>query len=167
MRRKSPPKLECLIERFHPWGILREFGMPEVRLACAGGDDQTVVRDVAAQTDRIDRHAASIEIDIDHFAEDNARVPLVAQNVTDRPGDVPLGQNSCRELMQQRLNQVVIRPVDDGDIDVGAPQHLRRRKSSESAADNHDVMPACCRGAHNAHSTDGRSVARATGLPAF
>jgi hypothetical protein len=62
-----------------------------------------------------------VEIDIDHFAEDNARVPLTAQQITNRQGDVPFGKNSRRELMQQRLNKVVIRPVDDGDIDCGAP----------------------------------------------
>jgi hypothetical protein len=54
-----------------------------------------------------------------------------------------------RELIQQRLKQVVVRPVDDGDIDLGAPQRLRRKESAESAADDHDVMPAaCCRSAH-------------------
>jgi hypothetical protein len=44
--------------------------------------------------------------------------------------------------MQQRLNQVVIRPVDDGDINGGAPQGLRRSQSSESTADDHDMIPA-------------------------
>jgi hypothetical protein len=39
---------------------------------------------LAAEPDRIDRHAAGIEIDIDHFAEDNPRVPLAAEHVTDR-----------------------------------------------------------------------------------
>jgi hypothetical protein len=56
-------------------------------------------------TDRVDRHPAGVEIDIDHFAEDNARVPLAAQHVTNPQGDVPFGKNSRSELMQQRLNQ--------------------------------------------------------------
>ena len=118
--------------------------MPEVRLVRARGDDQAVVRDLTALTDRVDRDVPGVEIDIDDFAKHNARVPLVAENVTDRQRDVPLGQNARRELMQQRLNQMVICPVDDGDIDLGAPQRLRRRESAESAADDHDVMPMAC-----------------------
>jgi len=43
--------------------------------------------------------------------------------------------------MQQRLNQVVIRPVDDSDVNGGAPQGLRRRQSSESAPNDHDMLP--------------------------
>jgi hypothetical protein len=86
--------------------------------------------------------ASHYEIDIDHFAKNNARVPLVAENVTDLQHDVALGKNPRRELMEQRLNQVMIRSVNDGDIDLGAPQRLRRRESSESAPDDHNTMPA-------------------------
>ena len=80
----------------------------------------------------------------------------MAEHVADRQRDVALGENPRRELMEQRLNQVMIRPVDDGDFDLGAPQRLRRNESSESAADDHDVMPAAC----------GRSVHCTTSLRA-
>ena len=114
-------ELECVIDRFHPWRIVSELRVPEVRLARAGGDDQRVVRDLTTLTNRLDRDAAGVEIDIDHCAEDHARVPLAAQHVTNRQGDIALGEYSRSDLMQQRLNQVVIRPVDDGDINGGAP----------------------------------------------
>jgi signal transduction histidine kinase len=55
----------------------------------------------------------------------------------------------CEEFSRVRnipvschADEVVIRPVDDGDIDGGAPQGLRRSQSSESAADDHDMMPS-------------------------
>jgi hypothetical protein len=37
---------------------------------------------------------------------------------------------------------MVARPVNDGDIDLGALQRLRRRESGESGADDQDVMTA-------------------------
>ena len=135
-------ELECVIKRLHPRRVDRKFGTPEVGLPCASCDDQNVVLDFPAQTDRVDGHAAGVEIDIDHCAENDPRVPLAAQRITNRHGDIPLGEYSRRDLMQQRLNQVVIRPVDDGDINGSPPQGLRRSQSSESAADDHDMMPA-------------------------
>jgi hypothetical protein len=47
-----------------------------------------------------------------------------------------------RHLIEQRLKQMVARPVNDGDIDLGALQRLRRRESGESGADDQDVMTA-------------------------
>jgi hypothetical protein len=64
---------------------------------------------------------------------DNARVPLVTENFADWRGDVAFRENPRRDLTQQRLNQVVIRPVDDRDIDIGTPQRFRRGEPTESA----------------------------------
>jgi len=105
----------------------------------AGATRRCVLPNFLTQTARVDAHAAGVEIDIDHCAEDHARGPLAAQHVTNRQGDT-LG-DSRRDFMQQRLNQVVIRPVDDSDINGGAPQGLRRRQSSESAPNDHDMLP--------------------------
>jgi hypothetical protein len=67
---------------------------------------------------------------------------LVPKDVADRRRDIPLGEKPRRELIEQRLKQVVIRPVDDGDLDIGAAQRFRRKESAESAADDHDLVPA-------------------------
>src|SRR5678815_800105 len=86
-------------------------------------------------------------------AKNDARVPMVTQSVADRRGDVPLGEDARRELIEQGLKQMVVRAVDNGDIDLGASQRLRRKQSAESAADDHDVMPAVwCRGSHHTTS---------------
>jgi hypothetical protein len=53
--------------------------VPEVRQARADGDDQTVVRDLTAATDRAEDYEAGLEIDIDDFAKKDPRVPLVAE----------------------------------------------------------------------------------------
>jgi len=117
--------------------------VPEVRLAGAGSDDQTVVHDLITLTDCLDRDAAGLEVDTDDFAKDDARISLVAENFADRRRDVVFAENPRGDLTQQRLDQVVIRPVDDREVDIGTSQRLRRREATESAADNHHVMPAC------------------------
>ena len=137
-------ELEGVIDRLHAWRVMCELRVPEVRLARAGGDDQAVVRDLTPATNRVDSDTAPVEIDIHDLSQHNGCVPLVAEHVADRRRDVPLGENPGRDLIEQRLKQVVVRPVDDGDIDRAAPQRFRRKESAESAADDHDVMPAAC-----------------------
>ncbi len=57
------------------------------------------------------------------------RVPLVPEDVADRRRDVTLGQDPRRKLVEQRLEQVVVRPVDHRDVDIGAPQAASRRRA--------------------------------------
>ena len=83
--------------------------------------------DLTAPTNCVDSDAPGVEINIDDFAKNHPRVPLVAQNVADRRRDVPLGENPRRDLIEQRLKQVVVRPVNDAHIDIGTPQRLRRK----------------------------------------
>ena len=122
---------------------MRELRVPEVGLARAGGDDQAVVGYPAAATDGFDRETARVEIDGDDLAEHDRRVLLVAQDVADRRRDVALGEYARRELIQQRLEQVMVGPVDDCDIEVGgAPQLLRGEEPAEPASDDRHPVAA-------------------------
>ena len=69
-------------------------------------------------------------------------IPLVAQHVAQRRRDVSLGEDPRRELVEQRLEQVVVGPVDERDVDVGPPQPLGGGESAEAAADDHHLVPA-------------------------
>ena len=121
---------------------MRELRVPEVGLARAGGDDQAVVRDFASPSNALHGEAAGVEIDADDLAEDDGRVPLVPQDVANRRRDVAFGEDSRRELVEQRLEQVVVRPVDHRDVDVGAPQPLRGEEPTEPATDDRHAMAA-------------------------
>ena len=44
-----------------------------------------------------------------------------------------------RDLVEQRLEHVVVAAVDDRDLDVVPPQHARRRQPAEAAAQDHDA----------------------------
>jgi hypothetical protein len=114
----------------------------EIRLARARRDDQTVVRDLAAATNSVDNEAAGFDVNIDDFAEYNARVTLLAKDVADRRCDVALGEDPGRDLVEKRLEQVMIRAVDDCKFHIGAAQGLRGKEPSESAPDDgHSMSP--------------------------
>ena len=78
-RAEDPPaQLECVVDRLHPGGVVGELRVAEVRLGGARGDDQAVVRDLAAPAERLDGEAAGVEVDVHHLAEDDLRVLLAA-----------------------------------------------------------------------------------------
>ena len=116
--------------------------MPEVRRDCARGDDQVVVGDLAAAIQHFDREMVSVEIDSDDLAEHHAGIPLVAQDFAERRRDVALGEDPRRELVEQRLEQVVVGPVDERDVDIRPAQSLGGRESAEPAADDRYPVPA-------------------------
>ena len=53
-------------------------------------------------------------------------------------GAVARGQRAGRHLVEQRLEQVVVHPVDERHVDVGAAQLARGGEPAEAAADDHD-----------------------------
>ena len=71
--------------------------------------------------------------------------------------DVALGEDAGGQLIQQRLEQMVVRAVDDRHVDVGAPQRLGGEQAAEPGADDHDaVSPACeDRAVARLHRTEG------------
>jgi hypothetical protein len=70
----------------------------------------------------------------------HAGVLLLPENLTDRRGDLTGGHDARGHLVQQRLEQVVVGPVDDGDVDVGVRQVLGGEQSAETSADDDDVV---------------------------
>jgi hypothetical protein len=66
----------------------------------------------------------------------------MAQDVSNRRGDVPLGENTGRHLVQERLEEVMVVAVDDGDVDVRASQRSCGEQAAEATTHDHDAMPA-------------------------
>ena len=57
-----------------------------------------------------------------------------------RGRDLALGHDAGRHLVQHRLEEVVGRPGDKGDVDVGAFEALSGEESSEARSDDHDMV---------------------------
>ena len=100
-------------------------------------------------TDRVERgDDAVVEVEARDLGQlhtsSSARVPRdVARGRT----DLSLGQDPGRDLVQQRLEQVVVVPVDQGDIDGRHRQRLRGEEAAEAAPDDDDSMASVQRGA--------------------
>ena len=135
-------QLEGVVDALHAGRELGEPVVAEVGLAGAGGDDQLVVgvHGGAAQHGRGDR--AGGEVDVGDLAEDDAGVLLAAQDLAGRGGDLALGQDAGRHLVEQRLEQVVAGLADQRDVDVGLAQPLGGEQPAESGADDDDARAA-------------------------
>ena len=111
--------------------------MPEVGLPRAGGHDKGVVgigSGRAVGPDRGDDPALQVESgDGGQFHPD---VAVAVQDVADRRRDLPFGQDPGRDLVQQRLEQVVVPAVDHGDVDVRPFEEPGGEQPAEAAADN-------------------------------
>ena len=107
-RAEDPPaQLEGVVDALHARGELGEVVVAEVGLAGAGGDDQRVVRrrQLAPEDLRGDR--PGLEVDVDDLAEQDLGVLLPRQHLAGRRRDLSLGEDAGRDLVEQRLEQVV------------------------------------------------------------
>ena len=115
----------------------------EVLVTGAGRDDQRVVGDrPAVRQDDL----APVGIEPDRLAEEHGRVPVAAQDRAQRLGDVARRERPGRDLVEQGLEQVMVQPVDEGDLDLGRPTQLAGRvQAGEPTADDDDAVAACAR----------------------
>src|SRR6185436_5508754 len=66
-------------------------------------------------------------------------VLLLAEEPADRHGNVARGERRGRHLIEQRLKDVVVRPIEDRHVNGGVAQRSRGVQAAESRADDHDA----------------------------
>ena len=64
---------------------------------------------------------------------------MPADQMPDRPGDLRRCKRCSRDLIQQWLEQVMIAPVDNRDVDWRAREILDRFKPAKAGANDNDV----------------------------
>ena len=135
-------QFEGVVDALHPRGELGELVVPEVGLPSTRGHQQRVVPGdrVPAEQPRGDR--ACGQVDRGDVAQQHGRVPLPREHLTGARGDLPLGEDPGGHLVEQRLEQVVRRPRDQGHLDVGAFERLGTEQSPEARPDDHYSVPA-------------------------
>jgi hypothetical protein len=136
----ASPQLERMIDRLHPGGILGKLGMAEIRLTRPRGHDQAVVGDLCAAVERVHHERAGADVDIHHLAQQHRGVRLVAEDVASRRRDLTLRQDVRRHLVEERLEEVMVGPVDDRHLDIRSPQGLGGEQAREAGADDRDAM---------------------------
>ena len=133
----AAPHRRRVLDRLEAGGHRRPFIVSKIVFACPGGDDQQVVRDMAIA----DQHGAARRVDVGNRPEDHIRVRLPGENAADRRGDVGGRQGRGRHLIQKRLEQVVVAPVDHGHIGGELAEPLRRGQPAEPGTDDDDMRP--------------------------
>ena len=117
--------------------------MPEIRVGCTSRDHQCVVRQRYSCSVRRDyRNGSSLQVEVHDLAEYHLGVLLFLHNATQCRCYQALGQDAGRNLIQQRLEQVMVRPVDYRQVDIGFRQDSADVHAAETAADHHDFGAA-------------------------
>ena len=68
---------------------------------------------------------------------------LFLQKSTDRRRYLSRREHGCRHLIEQRLKEVVIRPINDKDFCVRVPRRFCGRKPCKPGAYDHDSFHVC------------------------
>jgi hypothetical protein len=85
-----------------------------------------------------DQDLAGYRIDARHATEQDRRVALAPQDTADRLRDVGGRQARRRDLVEQRLEQMVVAPIDQGDLHLLVAERHRCAEAAEPGADDHD-----------------------------
>ena len=84
---------------------------------------------------------APVRVEPDRLAEEDGRVRVPAEDPPERLGDLAGREGAGRDLVEQRLEQVVVAPVDEGDArPAGHGRAARRVQPAEPSSDDHDAM---------------------------
>jgi hypothetical protein len=82
-----------------------------------------------------------VEVDVGDLTEEHSRILLPAEYLPRGRGDLALGQDSGRHLVEQWLEQVVTGPGDQGHIDIRPAQGTRGEEAAEARPDHHHPGP--------------------------
>ena len=114
--------------------------MAKIGLLRAGGHDEAVVGRHRLHAHQVRRDRLRLQIDRADLTPQHPDVLLLPQDQPGGRGDVAFGQDPCRHLIQQWLEQMGGGLRDEGDVDVGPFERLGRIQAAESASDDGDAM---------------------------
>ena len=127
-----------VVERIERERVLRPGRTEEVRLG-AGGEDEVVA---GVRLAAVRRHAPGHRIDGHDLGALGIEVVEFGRDLAQRVGDVAGGQHRGRDLVQERLELVVVVLVDERDVQVLARGELPGTgDAGEPAADDDDACP--------------------------
>ncbi len=133
--------LERVLEALQPGGPRLPGLVAEVGVPGAGSDHERVVGQPAAVGER---HLAALRVDRQGLGQDDVGVLLAPQNRSDGVGDVGGGERGGRHLIQERLEEIVIAPIHDGDANRGAGEALHGLEPAETGSHDDDVRTTIC-----------------------
>src|SRR4029077_20494755 len=96
--------------------------MSKIRMACARGENQVVIRDFTI----IGADNAATQVESRHLCHKYFDVFVRAKNRANRSCDFPWRQACSRYLVKKRLERMVIPAINDSDLHGRLCQSLRR-----------------------------------------
>ena len=132
----AAPDLMRIFKRLQARRVLRPGVVAEIAVGRAGGDDQPVVGDLVAA---VEHHRAPRGFHAPCFAVDHGDVVLAREDVADRRGDGRRREARGRDLVEQRLEKMMVGPVQHRHAQRRARERARGEQAAEAAADNDDV----------------------------
>ena len=116
---------------FNPGANGAQSSWPKVGMRRAGREDQVVVGEVAVIHEQ---EPAAGDVDAAHTGEQHVAVRLAPHRRADRRADVGRRKRGGRDLVEERLKDVVVPPVDDRHRDRRPGERLRGGEAAEAAA---------------------------------
>ena len=80
------------------------------------------------------------DVDLGDLSEEHLGVALAGEHLARRRRDLALGQDPGRDLVEERLEQMVGRAGYEGDLDVDPLEPLGREQATKARPDDHDPM---------------------------
>ena len=133
----APPQRGGVLQRLQARRERLPFVMAEIGVARAGGEHQRVVGQGIAV---IEQHALARGVDAAHVGKQRRHLLASAQQIADRPGDFRRRQRRGRDLVEQRLEQMMVAAVDQRDLDRRAGKPKGGFQPAETGADDHHAM---------------------------
>jgi hypothetical protein len=124
-----------IVHRLEPRRILLQRVVAEVRVGGTRRDDQIVVADRL----RARLHAPRGDVDAGHLFHPHGDVGLPAHDVPQRRCDVRARKRGAGDLIQQRLEHVVVGAVDQRHAHRCVRQPARGFQATEAATEDHHV----------------------------
>lgn len=125
-----------IVQRLQARRIGGPFVVAEVGMGGAGAQHQGVVRNLRAIGQR--RGARGL-VDVGHFTQAHFHIALVTEDVAQRRGDIRRGQACGGHLVEQRLEQMVVATVHQGDAHVRRGEGTGGPEAGKTATDDEQV----------------------------
>ena len=129
-----PPQFQGVVDGLHAGRVEGELVVPEVGLVDPGGHDQAVVGDLEGLRcrRRWSCTIAPVQVEAGDLGQLHPDVLVLANHVAQGRRDLAGRDQSGRHLIEQRLEQVVVAPVDQRDLDRLAGQPVGSRAGRRS-----------------------------------
>ena len=134
-QQNATPDLQRVVDALESGRVGFPLRVPEIRVAGSRRQNKVVVLQLAVPQD----HLSRADIDGDGLCQKNPCIFLSAKDGAYRVGNIAGGQPGRGDLIQQRLEQMIIATIDDGDTDIAILQGSRCAQAPEPCSHDDDT----------------------------